>query len=249
MHKQMAQLVPCSGGFMSPQQQQQEFYSCKSSSGGLGGPAPSSAPVLVDISVYAGSCGGQSVPSSPTFSTYNYSPPSYWSESPTVVKSEPYSSNPLDDLLDDISFESSLSVAAPVKSEGHSLLIECLRPSSNESQLEYLNQIGSQVIGSQQDMNCQSSTFLSTLSIKTEEKSYNCWANPPAINPNPAVQGLRGVLGLIMEEVNEEVDELDDDVLDGDGAGETGVTEGGGCILCPAPVVDRRGAAVGSRGG
>lgn len=190
---------------MSPQQQQQDFYSCQSSSGGLGGPAPSSAAVLVDISVYAGSCGGQSVPSSPTFSTYNYSPPSYWSESPAVVKSEPYSSNPLDDLLDDLSFESSLSVA-PVKSEGHSLLIQCLRPSSNESQLQYLNEIGSQVIGSQQDMNCQSSTFLSTLSIKTEEsKSYNCWANPPVINPNPAVQGLRGVLGLIMEEVNEEV--------------------------------------------
>jgi hypothetical protein len=64
--------------------------------------------------------GGQTVPSSPTFSTWNYSPPSYWSDNnynrspPLVIKSEPVgchqvdetvADSSLEDLLDDYTFD------------------------------------------------------------------------------------------------------------------------------------------------
>lgn len=200
---QMAQLVPCSGGLLSqPQQQQQDF--------------------VVGLGAY----GGQTVPSSPTFSTWNYSPPSYWSEgSPcssssatSAIKIEPNGtfecsagSSSLEELLDDYTYE---PVAAPAaaaaqivtKSEGHALLRQCLRPATDDCHLEFLNQIGSAIASSQPPEMSQPLH----ISVKTEKVSY--W-NPPepvavqqATNStNPAAQGLASVLTLVMEQVNEEV--------------------------------------------
>lgn len=102
----MAQLVPSSAAFNSPastMQQQHQQQSLLQSSSSLSGDGL----MLLDIacsppgSVASFPYGlqaneGQTVPSSPTFSTWNYSPPSYWSDcSPsstsaaTNIKSEP----------------------------------------------------------------------------------------------------------------------------------------------------------------
>lgn len=157
----MAQLVPCSGSM------QQDF--------GLG---------VLDVPT------GQTVPSSPTFSTWNYSPPSYWSDaSPTVVKSEPIGT--LEELLDDYTYEPTTTD----KSEGHALLRQCLRPVADDSHLEFLNQIGSAIAASPMQQEQESS-------LKAE-KTY--WNPPPQTSTANPAQGLASVLTMVMEQVNEEV--------------------------------------------
>jgi hypothetical protein len=193
--------------------------------------------------------GGQTVPSSPTFSTWNYSPPSYWSDynrsPPMIIKSEPVgchqvdetvADSSLEELLDDYAFDyyssdiqesleennnnnnNSSSKPIAIKqeepSQGHALLRQCLRPSSDDYQqrchLQFLNQIGSAIAAlpshhhhHQQQQQQQQEM----MSIKTEKPAANnsggaaYWPNG---NPNTA-QGLASVLSLVMEQVNEEV--------------------------------------------
>jgi hypothetical protein len=196
--------------------------------------------------------GGQTVPSSPTFSTWNYSPPSYWSDynnrsPPMIIKSEPVgchqvdetvADSSLEELLDDYTFDyyssdipsSSESVESnnnnnnisskpitikqeePSISQGHALLRQCLRPSSDDYQqrchLQFLNQIGSAIAAlppPHQVQQPQQQHQEIMMSIKTEKpatSSSSYWPN--GNNPNTA-QGLASVLSLVMEQVNEEV--------------------------------------------
>ena len=202
----MAQLVPCSAAYPQPMPPMQlaDFAQPHNTNCGL-------------LEVPYG--GGQTVPSSPTFSTWNYSPPSYWSDynrspQPMVIKNEPChqadeavaSDSSLEELLDDYTFDyynNNEKEEKPIKqeeqqassSQGHALLRQCLRPAADDYQqrchLQFLNQIGS-VIASQPQLE---------MSVKTEKQAAY-WNGTN--NPNPA-QGLASVLSLVMETVNEEV--------------------------------------------
>ena len=204
----MAQLVPCSAAYPQPMPPMQlaDFAQPHNTNCGL-------------LEVPYG--GGQTVPSSPTFSTWNYSPPSYWSDynrspQPMVIKNEPChqadeavaSDSSLEELLDDYTFDyynNNEKEEKPIKqeeqqassSQGHALLRQCLRPAADDYQqrchLQFLNQIGS-VIASQPQLE---------MSVKTEKQQQAAYWNGTN-NPNPA-QGLASVLSLVMETVNEEV--------------------------------------------
>lgn len=129
----MAQLVPCSSTFPQPLMLQQPL----NSGAAINHQATTTTTTLADfnnthqihqqqnstsfLEVPYATAGGQTVPSSPTFSTWNYSPPSYWSDNnynrspPLVIKSEPVggchqvdetvADSSLEELLDDYTFD------------------------------------------------------------------------------------------------------------------------------------------------
>ena len=101
----------------------------------------------------------------------------------------------------------------PSISQGHALLRQCLRPSSDDYQqrchLQFLNQIGSAIAAlppphqvQQQQQQQQHQEIM--MSIKTEKPATSSSYWPNGNNPNTA-QGLASVLSLVMEQVNEEV--------------------------------------------
>ena len=200
----MAQLVPCSAAFNSTQTLMPPAVLADFNQQNQGG--------LLEVP-YSG--GGQTVPSSPTFSTWNYSPPSYWSDvnrsPPMVIKNEPANisnladgscDSSLEELLDDYAFDyydvKELDNNKPIikqeaHSQGHALLRQCLRPSDYQQrcQLQFLNQIGTAIASSPQR----------EMSIKAE-KQQQYWNNG---NNTGTAQGLTSVLNLVMEQINEEV--------------------------------------------
>lgn len=119
----MAQLVPCSSTFPQPLMQQP----LNSGAASINHQATTTTTTLADfnnthqihqqqnstsfLEVPYATAGGQTVPSSPTFSTWNYSPPSYWSDNnynrspPLVIKSEPVGCHQVDETVADSSLE------------------------------------------------------------------------------------------------------------------------------------------------
>lgn len=231
----MAQLVPCSAAFPQPLMQQPNSAAIQASS------------TLADFNqqqqhngggqnfLEVPYAGGQTVPSSPTFSTWNYSPPSYWSDynrsPPMVIKSEPLGCNnsqtdeivaasSLEELLDDYTFD----YYSDIKDLEENNNISSSKPITIKQEEQQPNQghaLLRQCLRPAADdyqqrchlqfLNQIGSAIAALPPAQQQHQEMSIKTEKPANgaywpNGNPnSAQGLASVLSLVMEQVNEEV--------------------------------------------
>lgn len=231
----MAQLVPCSAAFPQPLMQQPNSAAIQASS------------TLADFNqqqqhngggqnfLEVPYAGGQTVPSSPTFSTWNYSPPSYWSDynrsPPMVIKSEPLGCNnsqtdeivaasSLEELLDDYTFDY-YSDIKDLEENNNSSSSKPITIKQEEQQPNQGHALLRQCLRPAADdyqqrchlqfLNQIGSAIAALPPAQQQHQEMSIKTEKPANgaywpNGNPnSAQGLASVLSLVMEQVNEEV--------------------------------------------